>query len=40
MQQRKFDKLFSDLFNKAAPVATIMLLYVSVYYANIDKLAF
>ncbi len=38
MQRSHMEKIISDLFHNKLPAAMIMLLYFSIYYANVDHL--
>ncbi|MDQ7000799.1 MAG: hypothetical protein Q9M12_07970 [Mariprofundus sp.] len=38
MQHRHMNKMITDLIRNKLPVAMIMLLYFSIYYANVDHL--
>jgi len=39
MQHSHMNKMITDLFHNKLPIVIIMLLYVSIYYANADHLA-
>lgn len=40
MQNHRMKKLASELFHNALPIAMIILLYISIYYANINSVHF